>query len=225
MEKPFISVIIPAFNAEKYISDAINSIFAQNYQNLEILVIDDVSTDNTLSVLESFGNKIKIFKQEKNMGPAVARNVGIRNAKGSIIGFVDADDIWTLDHLEKELPYLRGDEYDFVRGYTKFFKNEENTKKYSEPLFMESLVGASLYKKSIIDKVGLFDEDMRQGEDLDWHIRFTEYGAREKRLTEPMLIYRRHDKNLTNDPESVKTGQMSAFRKKLARKRLKQTNE
>jgi glycosyltransferase involved in cell wall biosynthesis len=222
MEKPFISVIIPAFNAERYIADAINSIFAQNYPNLEILVIDDVSTDNTLGILESFGDQIRIFKQEKNLGPAVARNVGIRNSKGSIIGFVDADDMWTPDHIEKELIYLLHDQFDFVRGLTKFFKDEGDNKiRYSEPLFMESLVGACLYKKSVIDMVGLMDEEMRQGEDLDWHIRFMEAGAKEKRLTDATLLYRRHDSNLTNDPEVVKMGQMSAFRKKLARARNK----
>ena len=121
------------------------------------------------------------------------------------------------------LPYL-GEEspYDFVRGLTQYVRNiGTDSEEITENLFMEALVSACLYKKSIFDKVGLFDETMRQGEVFDWNIRLVECGCREKRINESTLLYRRHEGNLTNDKNVVAQGQMDAFRKKIARAKNK----
>lgn len=218
MEQPLLSIIIPAYNAEKYIVATIESLFRQNYSPMEIIVVNDGSTDGTLSVLEKFGDKITVITQE-NKRQAAARNNGLRHAKGEIIGLIDADDVWPDDHVSLLLPYLSSDsEYDVARGRTQFFKEENGVfENIKEPLFFEAVGGASLYKKSLFEKVGLFDETMKYGEDFDWEIRRKESGSVEKRIIEVTLLYRRHESNETNSSESIKIGQMSALKRKMER--------
>ena len=220
--KPLISVVIPVYNTEKYITEAVKSVFRQSYENTEIIIVDDGSTDATLNTLKEFGEKIKIISQE-NKGQSVARNVGIKNARGPIIGLLDADDVWPDDHITLMLSYLDQDSsYDFVRGMVEYVKDlGTNFEQMTEPIFLESLVGACLYKRSIFDKVGLFDEEMRQGEDFDWNIRLLENDCKEKKIDQLALLYRRHRDNLTNIEGVLEKGQMDACRKKIARAQVK----
>ncbi len=222
MDLPLISVVIPVYNGEKYIADAINSILKQNYSPLEIIVVDDGSTDNTQAVLEKFGNAVTVISQS-NQGQSAARNVGLRATKGSVIGMLDADDLWTDDHIALMLPHLQPESpYDFVRGSVRYLKNHGTSQEETtEASFLEALVGACLYRTSLIERVGPFAEDMRQGEDLDWNIRITECGCREKRISETTLFYRRHEHNITNENGAVAQGYVHAFRKKLLRSQNK----
>ena len=216
---PRVSVIIPAYNAEPFVADAVNSILRQGYSNLEIIVVNDGSTDGTAAVLSGFGDAIVAVTQE-NRGQAAARNVGIRRATGALIGFLDADDLWTDDHVSSMLPYLRDDHYDFVRGYAQYIRavgtpEEER----SEKVYLMPLVASCLYKKSLIDAVGLFDESMRQGEDFDWHVRIAEYGGKEKKIEEVAMLYRRHGANITNSKDSFTNGLLASVRNQLTRSR------
>ncbi len=224
MEHPLISVIIPTFNTGKYISEAITSVFAQKYPNIEIIVVDDGSTDNTLEVLKTFGDTIKVISQ-KNTGPAAARNTGLRNARGTIVGLLDADDIWTDDCIESLLPYALSDEYDFARGITRYFKDENGTRIFTDKLWIEVQMGTALYKKTFLDKVGPFDETMHYGEDMDWNMRMLDLGGREKRVEKIVLSYRRHDTNMTNDKERTKNGLLEAFRKRIDRKKTQKLHD
>lgn len=217
MHESLISVIIPVFNCEKYISAALESVFRQGYPHIEVIVIDDGSTDSTYSVLSRFGDKIRVIREE-NKGQSAARNVGIKNARGTIIGFLDADDIWPDDHISLMLPYLGDDAYDFVRGITRHLMDPGSyVFEKTEDMFYEALIGACLYKASLFRSVGLFDESMRQGEDCDWNIRLVESGAREKRIENITLLYRRHENNLTNAKNVIVKGHIDAIRLKLAR--------
>lgn len=225
MESPLISVVIPVYNGAPFIAATIDSVFAQNHPSLEIIVVNDGSTDDTRPILEGVRNKITIIDQE-NQGQAVARNVGLKAARGSLLALLDADDLWTPDHLAVMLPHLETDEYDFVRGLTRYFRNlGTETEEMTGDLFMEALVGACLYKRRVFDIVGYFDEEMRQGEDFDWNIRLAESACKEKRLDVATLLYRRHDNNLTNSQDFVKQGQLNAFRKKIARAKMRQINQ
>lgn len=220
MEQNLLSIVIPTYNSEKYIAATIESLFRQNYSPMEIIVVNDGSTDNTLSVLEKFGEKITVITQE-NKRQAAARNTGLRQAKGNIIGMIDADDVWPDDHVSSLLPFLtRESEYDMARGMTQFVKEVDGKfETIDEPIFFEAVVGACLYKKSAIEKVGLFDETMSHGEDFDWEIRRKESGIKEMRIPKVTLLYRRHESNETNSSEAIKIGQMLALKRKLARQR------
>jgi glycosyltransferase involved in cell wall biosynthesis len=218
--RPLISVVVPAYNCESYVSDAIESIFRQGYPDLEIIVIDDGSQDGTLQVLKRFEGRIRVFSQE-NRGPGAARNVGIRAASGSLIGLLDADDLWTDDHVHAMLPHLAKDSpFDLARGRTRTVNMGANgASEQIDELFHPTLVGASLYRATVFDTVGLFDERMRVGEDLDWNIRFAESPCRETRVAQTTLIYRRRPGSLTSAAEAIKQGQLGAIQRKLARSR------
>ena len=118
-----ISIITPAFNAEKYISKTIESIQNQSYQEWELIIVDDCSTDNTLLLSQDYAKndkRITIFHAPKNGGVAKARNIGLENAKGEYIAFVDSDDLWKPDKLEKQLAFMK--EKGCVLSYTDFQK-------------------------------------------------------------------------------------------------------
>lgn len=102
-----VSIIMPSYNTAKYISDSIKSVLAQTYQNWELLIVDDCSTDNTLEIVKSFSDsRIILLQNEKNSGAAVSRNYALREAKGKWIAFLDSDDIWLPEKLEKQIKFM-----------------------------------------------------------------------------------------------------------------------
>lgn len=117
MTEGLVSVITPVYNVEKFIEKTIKSVLAQTYKKVEILLIDDCSTDNSAMIMKKISesnSKIKYFKLEKNSGAAVARNKGIEMAAGQYIAFLDSDDLWKPDKLEKELQLLKRTGGDFA---------------------------------------------------------------------------------------------------------------
>lgn len=103
--EPLVSVIIPVYNGEKYIDSAINSVLKQDYSNIEIIVVDDGSFDNTKAVIKTYKNKVKYF-YKKNGGVASARNYGLKVANGEFIAFLDCDDLYTEDKVSKQVEVL-----------------------------------------------------------------------------------------------------------------------
>lgn len=217
MSPPLVSAIIPVYNGERYIADAIDSVFRQVHRPIEVIVVDDGSTDGTLAAVAAYGDAVRVISQ-KNSGQAVARNAGLSAAKGKYIAFLDADDVWSDDHLAELLPPLRDGACEVARGLVTYVRDKGlPTEEVSEGLFLEALVGACVYAASVFETVGLFAEDMRQGEDFDFAIRVNESTCRQWRSHKSVLWYRRHDTNLTNDKEFVRLGQLQAFKRKLAR--------
>jgi len=115
---PLVSVVIPLYNAQKYINETIESVINQTYTNWELLVVDDCSTDNSIELVKEFENKdsrIRLIESETNFGgPARPRNIGIDNAKGEYIAFLDADDVWIKDKLEIQIKYMINYKIDFT---------------------------------------------------------------------------------------------------------------
>ncbi len=112
-----ISVITPAYNAEKFISDTIDSIIKQTYTNWELLITDDCSTDETWELLQKYAandERIKIFRLEKNSGPGITRNNSIKHSKGRFIAFCDSDDLWIPEKLEKQIHFLQENDVPFT---------------------------------------------------------------------------------------------------------------
>tara|TARA_R100001369_G_scaffold29172_1_gene52440 strand:- start:130149 stop:130928 length:780 start_codon:yes stop_codon:yes gene_type:complete len=108
-QSPLVSVIMPAYNSGAFISEAIQSVLAQTHTNLELLVIDDASKDNTIEITEAFQSKdsrIKLFKNTSNKGAGITRNIGIKEAKGTFIAFLDADDLWLPEKLNIQLEFM-----------------------------------------------------------------------------------------------------------------------
>jgi Glycosyltransferases involved in cell wall biogenesis len=122
-----ISVVMPAYNAEQYISEAIESILRQTFKDFEYIVIDDGSTDNTVAVLNSFKDKrLKVIRNEKNLNQSKCRNIGIREAEGEYCAFMDADDVSFQDRLQKQFDFLEGNPEVGIVGGTMEIMSADN---------------------------------------------------------------------------------------------------
>lgn len=102
MAEPLISVVIPTYNRAHYVCEAIDSVLAQTYKNIEIIAVDDGSTDNTKDIIQQYSSRIKYIYQN-NAGPSAARNNGIKQSNGDLIAFLDSDDIWLAEKLERQV--------------------------------------------------------------------------------------------------------------------------
>lgn len=122
-----VSIIMPSWNTGRFIAESIESVLAQTYKNWELLIVDDCSTDNTDKVVASFKDtRIKYFKNEKNSGAALTRNRAMREAQGEWIAFLDSDDLWAPNKLEKQLGFMNDNGYVF--SYHDFVKIDEESK-------------------------------------------------------------------------------------------------
>ena len=120
MEAALVSIITPSFNSEKFIVEAIQSVQNQTYQNWEMIIVDDCSTDKTVSIVHEITNKdirIQIFKLEKNSGTGIARNTALSRSKGRYIAFLDADDLWKPQKLEKQIDFLKNNKTPFTFSF------------------------------------------------------------------------------------------------------------
>ena len=153
MNEMLVSVVIPAFNCEKYIAECIDSVLNQSYQDFEIIIIDDGSTDGTVKTVSGYeDDRIKLFHQEGNSGSGAARNYGVEKASGQWIAFVDADDTWLPDKLQKQLAECSGQVWShtdlfFLGGiYPKDTKATALTSKHSGQILDDLLVENSIGK-------------------------------------------------------------------------------
>lgn len=123
-----VSIIMPSYNTAKYISETINSVLAQTYCNWELIIVDDCSTDNTDEIVAPFlaDKRIKYIKNDKNSGAAVSRNRALREAEGRWIAFLDSDDLWLPEKLEKQIAFMEKNGYGF--SYTNYLEIDEKSR-------------------------------------------------------------------------------------------------
>ena len=206
---PLISVIIPAYNGERYIVQAVESALGQTFTNLEIIVVDDGSTDRTQQVLQPYFDRICYIYQE-NQGAAIARNRACQLAKGEFLAFLDADDYFLPEKLEKQLACFEADPaLDMVQ--TGWFLVDEKGQNISviEPwqqspqLNLESFIiykcvrpSAMMLRRKWWEKLGGFDSGLPPTEDLDFALRLALNGCKSVWLKEILTCYRQHDTNL-----------------------------
>lgn len=199
--KESISVIIPLYNAEEYISEALESVLNQTISPLEIIVVDDGSTDNGAEVAKKTAPDCILITQ-KNKGIGGARNAGIKKAGGDFFAFLDADDIWPGNHLKVLLSALEENEsLDFVSGHVQQFLQEENEELSAripegQEIMPGYVAGASLIKKDVFDEVGLFNEELTLAEFVDWHSRAKDAGFTHKMIDDIVLKRRIHSTNI-----------------------------
>ena len=225
MDHPLVSVIIPVLNGERFLAAAVASIRRQRYPNLEIIVVDDGSTDGTAAVANALGGEVRCVSQA-NAGPPSARNHGLELARGRLIAFLDADDLWTDDKLEVQMGRLLADpDLDVVMGTTQVFRPAAPTADAASlgepagpPVLLLSL-GSALFRREVFDRVGRFDAGQRMDDDVDWFLRAVEAGARILPLGHVVQYYRRHDRNITNAREADRRFFLLALKKSLDRRR------
>jgi glycosyltransferase involved in cell wall biosynthesis len=206
-EQKRVSIIIPCYNNEAYIRESIDSALCQTYPNIEVIVIDDGSTDGSYEVMKSYQSQIKML-QQKNAGPSAARNTGILNSGGDYLLFLDGDDILMPEAVESKMKIMLSDEsigivsgafYAFDEtGVLPGLWSSEHLAKQKNPFIQfvltPSLHCGPLYRKSVFADCGLYDPSLESSEDLDMMLRcLVKYkmGFDEK----PLSLYRRFNEN------------------------------
>jgi glycosyltransferase involved in cell wall biosynthesis len=220
---PSVSVIIPVFNGEAFLKEALDSVFEQGYDDLEVIVVDDGSTDGSASIAREFGARIRYLHQ-RNSGPPVARNRGLAVAAGDVIGFLDADDLWTAGRLALLLArFAAAPPVDVVLGHTQMIRATRSglprTFDFCSPPFRALALWSGLFRRQVFDAVGRLDETLRHSDDTDWFLRAQEAGVAMATIPAVTQLYRKHDRNITNQREVDQRWMLRALKKSLDRRR------
>jgi glycosyltransferase involved in cell wall biosynthesis len=220
-----ISVIVPVFQMGHFLPEAIASIDAQSYDDIEIVIVDDGSTDQTPDAVASLGDRVVALRQS-NRGPAAARNAGLAVATGDLIGFLDADDLWPEGKLARQLERLERDpELDVVLGRIQYLALDGGVVPdiEFEDLDLKTLshvhLGSGLYRRRAFELLGAFDEGLRYSEDVDWFMRAREAQLRVAILPDVTLVYRRHATNMTLEMSVRTSGMLTVLKRSLDRRR------
>jgi glycosyl transferase family 2 len=222
-ETPLVSVIIPVHNGERFVADAVRSVLAQNYPALEIIIIDDGSTDGTEAAVRRLPCELHYFKQARQ-GPAAARNRGIRDASGDLVAFLDVDDLMPDNTLHTLVAELRADSVlDVARGYSQVMEFDPALGRYEyrgnpKESFPYS-IAAGVYRKRVFDRVGLFDPNLLFGEDTDWYNRASELQVPIRRVEAVTLHVRRHGGNMTEGKTLVELNMLRVLKMSIDRQR------
>lgn len=201
-----VSIIIPVYNSEKFIDDTIKTVQNQTYKNWELILVNDCSTDNGINIIKKYIDKderMKLINLEQNSGTATARNVGIKNAEGRYITFLDADDLWDKEKLEKQVKFMQKENYAFT------FTGYQFTNELGEPTGKKVYVPSSItYKQAlknttistitvmfdtdVIDKKLLYMPNVKSEDTATWW-QILKKGYTAYSINEILSYYRRYN--------------------------------
>lgn len=223
--EPRISIISPAFNAASFYDCWIANIQSQNYLNLEVVLVDDGSSDDIGRRAQKGPSYLRYVRQE-NQGPAAARNTGILESTGELIAFLDLDDLWDPGHLRRMAEALHSARYaQIAQGLIRNFCYSEDGRGYfCSRAYRFINLGSAVFRREVFDFCGNFDERMRFGEDFDFLIRCWEQGMAKYDVNELSLFYHRHATNMTNGRTSKEMGAVLLYKRHLDRVRAGKTN-
>jgi len=223
--KPAISVIVPAYNAERYLTESVKSIRAQTLPATEILIIDDGSTDNTAAVARQLNSQITLIQQD-NQGAGAARNLGVKMASGEFIAFLDADDLWSESKLEKQFEILKQQPHtEMVFGrVTQFISPDiddqlKATIACPEVPIAGYVPGTLFLRKETFLHVGFFETHWKLGEFIDWYAKAIEQGKFGFMLPDIVLQRRLHGTNQTIRERDAQRDYVRILKASLDRRR------
>ncbi|MGE0725827.1 MAG: glycosyltransferase family 2 protein [Alphaproteobacteria bacterium] len=224
-----VSAVVPVYNGAGFLPAAVATIRAQAVEGLEIVVVDDGSTDETPGVAAALSAADPAMRvvRTANRGPSAARNAGIEAARGAIIAFLDVDDEWTPGRMGLMLGRLAaGPELDVVYGKIEVVCTDPDDSHWRR-LRIEAggaispLIGSGVYRRRAFERIGGFDETMRFGEDLDWFLRALEARLALRILDRVVLRYVLHRTNVTRDRAAVQRSVADTVRRSMIRRRRK----
>lgn len=209
MNNNLVSIITPAYNSGRFISECIESVIAQTYQDWEMIIVDDCSSDDTQNIINNYTEKeqrIIYLKNEKNLGSAESRNIALRHAKGKWIAFLDSDDVWLPEKLERQIEFMRKNDYHF--SYTNYCEIDENSRETGVLLTGPKIITENKMKAycwpgclTVIydsEYVGLIQcPDLKINEEYALWIRIARKTSCHL-LEENLAKYRRHNKSVSN---------------------------
>lgn len=212
MEMKKVSIIIPNYNYARYLSDAIESALNQSYKPIEVIVVNNGSTDNSLEILKHFENRIRVIDQA-NLGQSGARNSGLNHAQGDYIAFLDADDYWHPEKIEKQVKLLRDNTRLVYCGIERFSTAKRKITSKVKPIFRGNcseyfltepavsivLSGEStaIFSRTLINQVGNFDGNLNSVAGWDFFRRCSRFSDFDF-VPESLTYYRVHNANMSN---------------------------
>jgi glycosyltransferase involved in cell wall biosynthesis len=197
MSTPLVSGVVPVFNGERYLAEALDSMLGQTYSPVEVIVADDGSTDGTRAVVEGYGGRVRYLHQP-NQGHGAARNLGLVAAEGEFVAFLDADDLWHPEKLERQMVRFRArPELDACVTLVRNFRSPElgGGEEIDDGPVPGYRSGTLLARRALFEAVGHFDTALRFGNDTDWFLRVADHGAEVELLPEVLLHRRLHGAN------------------------------
>lgn len=225
---PLVSIIIPAYNCAKFISETVGSVMHQTFRNFEVLIVDDGSTDGLESIGRAFADwdsRIKYIYQP-NQGVSVARNNGFRSARGAFIAFLDADDVWLEDNLQAKIERFSLDNVGLVHSdaiiIDEYSRKSTSTLSGMEGNLLDPLLlwngtqipgpSSVLIRREVLEAVGLFDEDMSTAADKDLFIRIASQ-FKIGRVDRVTWCYRIHENNMHKNLQVMEKDVLRLYRK------------
>jgi glycosyltransferase involved in cell wall biosynthesis len=218
-----ISVVVTFWNREQYLADAIESVLAQPH-DVELLLVDDGSADASAAIAGGYSPPARLFQQE-NRGAAGASNTGVRNATGEFVAFCDSDDLWTSVRLDSQLAVLAVDpSLDLVFGHAEEFLSPEIDPATVRTRALRGTIpatvpSAALVRKTVFDRVGPFDEALRNGAWVDWYARARGAGTRECIVPDVVMRRRIHAHNNFATNDNAALGYLRALRPLVRKQR------
>lgn len=220
-----VSAIIPVYNTEKYLGDAIESVLAQSYRPLELMVVDDGSTDGSAAIVRNYKDVRYIY--QSHQGVAAARNTGLAASGGAFIAFLDADDMWDPRKLQIQVEYLL--EHPSIMYTISKISNFSEPGLNIDPQTLQSILkneqinlASIVARKKIFDQIGAFNPGYMVGEDFEWITRAKDAGIPMVILPEVLLQRRIHNSNISfTQPQACIASRFRAIKESLDRQRKK----
>jgi len=221
-----VSVIIPAYNREQFVGEAICSVLAQTRCPDEIVVVDDGSGDRTCEIANSFGGIVRCVRQE-NRGVSEARNTGVREAQGDVLAFLDSDDLWLPQKLEKQMAHLvTHPETEIVFTHMQAFLSPEVATTWNRTLhtgIVPSMCTSSMaVRASAFARIGGFDPEQKVSEFIEWFSRAQDLGCRVHVLADLLVKRRVHASNTVLTRKDMNSQYAQVLKKILERRRAAQ---
>lgn len=212
---PKVSIIMPLYNSEQFIEETIKSIINQSYSDWELIIVDDYSNDNSIRIIEKYKNngdeknKIKIIKNQKNFGPAFSRNEAIKESNGRYIAFIDSDDIWKKEKLEKQISFMEENKVGFVfSSYNRIKENGEleGTVKAPEIIDFNYIlkrtpiqISSVIIDTEIVDKKIINFKDIKTSEDISLYLNILSSGIKAYGIENVLVNYRNRKKSRSSN--------------------------
>lgn len=214
MLEPLVSIVMPAYNASKFISESIESVLKQTYKNWELIIVNDCSKDNTEEIIKSYSNndsRIKYYNQKTNLGISEARNKAIIEAKGEYIAFLDSDDLWKKRKLEEQIKFMEEKKINF--SYTDYEKRDQELKKTIKNVkcpikidYKEGLKGNKIGCLTVIIRSSILKENLMpklKHEDYATWLKILRKGEKAFGLQKNLAIYRATSNSISSNKLKV----------------------
>jgi len=226
-QERLVSVIVPVYNGDRYLSEAIESVLTQTYRAIEVIVVDDGSTDRSANVVKRHAPLTRYSYQEHN-GISAALNRGISLSRGSFFAFIDADDLWTEDKLERQMAIIDGNrEVDAVFGHIEQFYSpdleevERRKIRYARQITPGYSTGTMLIRREAFLRIGLFESRWRVGQFVEWYARAVERGLKSVMVGEVLMKRRLHAANMGIRERASQTDYLHILKRNIDRQREK----